>query len=316
MTSSVHEDSDVGPWSVAWQLATRTCAFARDISLFVVGGVLSDKIIAPISGGGGAILLMLEKEAKRVIAIAEASAVVPNLASNTTLFTMTEAGREQFVTAFPRYSSWLPPGPSSVFACAAWVLFVAFAVMWGVRVLWPKAGPEVIFMPNEGQHVERICTEIRRARRRVWLAMFMITEDVAEQVLSAHKRGLDVKIMVGRQHSIQASAGHALTLAGVPMVMDCSSSALTRHKFAVLDGTVLAGSFNWSCQAISANRENLCILRDVSLARTFAAEFQKLWLEFSADGKLGKMYDQDGGKPVEVQKVRRQRAATPPPKRS
>jgi hypothetical protein len=272
-----------------------------------------------LSNAGRALLSVFDKvESQRSFVTGKAwssvSAIVLERSDVTKLLAAADTGRDEFVAAFPRYAPWLPDqDPVALFTCAAWVLAVVFVVSWGLRSLWPKRGPEVLFFPNnDGQHLVKICEEIGRARRRVWVAMFVLTEDVlTKELLCAHKRGLDVRIIVEqKQLSMPGADAYWLAAAGIPVVTDGASWALMHHKFAVLDGTVLTGSFNWTHQAICANRENLCILRDSALTRTFATEFLKLWSEF----RSGQLEAKVEGK-VEEPRTRRQRAASPVPRK-
>jgi len=307
------------PWALAWQLTAETCFLARDASAFAFASLLPRALSETLSNVGGALLFVLgkvESQGSLVTskALSSASAIALERTDLAKLLVAADTRRDEFVAAFPRYAPWLPDqDPVAVFTCGAWVLAVVFVVLWGVRSLWPKRGPEVLFFPNnDGQHLIKICEEIGRARRRVWVAMFVLTEDVlTKELLCAYKRGLDVRIIVEqKQLSMPGADAYRLAAAGIPVVTDGSSWALMHHKFAVLDGTVLTGSFNWTHQAICANRENLCILRDGHVTRTFATEFLNLWEEF----RSGQLEVKEEGK-VEEPRTRRQRAASPVPRK-
>merc|ERR1712110_1330555 len=117
---------------------------------------------------------------------------------------------------------------------------------------------EVLFFPDkDGEHVARICQYVASARRRVWLAMFTLTDDdLSNELLRAHARGVDVRIIADDEQS-KCDGADVIRLAdaGVPATIDCSRARM-HHKFVVLDETVLSGSFNWTRQASRINFEN------------------------------------------------------------
>lgn len=56
------------------------------------------------------------------------------------------------------------------------------------------------------------------------------------------------------------------------------------NKFAVIDRKVLInGSFNWTFQATKFNQENVTVLENETLAAEYAAEFERLWKQFSSN---------------------------------
>ncbi|KAK0056514.1 mitochondrial cardiolipin hydrolase [Biomphalaria pfeifferi] len=67
---------------------------------------------------------------------------------------------------------------------------------------------------------------------------------------------------------------------GIPVRVN-DSSFLMHHKFVIVDEKILInGSFNWTYQAITGNKENVIITDDISVTSLFKAEFQRLWDEF------------------------------------
>jgi cardiolipin hydrolase len=53
------------------------------------------------------------------------------------------------------------------------------------------------------------------------------------------------------------------------------------HKFVIVDNILIAnGSFNWTRQAITGNRENVVITNEPQIVRNFCDEFEKLWIEY------------------------------------
>jgi len=202
-----------------------------------------------------------------------------------------EGWRSGFVEAFPAHAPLLP-STDLLPATFAWLLLASFLASRGARLLYGccrrrRSSPEVIFFPDKtGRHVARICKELASTRRRLFLAMFTLTDDVlSAEVLRAHARGVDVRIIVDDEQSeALGSDVQRLFEAGVPVVLD-DSPARMHHKFAVLDNVVLSGSFNWTRQASRANCENLCFMRDSAMVEAFSSEFSRLWREFRRRGR-------------------------------
>lgn len=215
-----------------------------------------------------------------------------------------EKHRAAFVASFPKHAAILQTGdmPELIAVCA-WIGF-AFALLsyaYDARQM-RRRRPEVMFFPDKsGKNVDRICCEIARARRRVWLAMFAFTDDLlSEALVRALDRGVDVRVIVDdEQCEMQGAEATWLAKRGVPVMTDASGARM-HHKFVVLDGTVLSGSFNWTRAASISNNENLCVLRDLSVVKAFACEFCTLWSKFG-----------DRGGRLHVRRARR-RCHTPP----
>ena len=54
------------------------------------------------------------------------------------------------------------------------------------------------------------------------------------------------------------------------------------HKFAVVDSAILlTGSFNWTRAAASKNVENCLVTSAPEAVAAYAAEFEKLWSNFT-----------------------------------
>ena len=61
-----------------------------------------------------------------------------------------------------------------------------------------------------------------------------------------------------------------------------NSPAHMHNKFVVIDGQVcITGSFNWTVQAVTANRENVLVTNNRECVQSFAGEFANLWTLFA-----------------------------------
>lgn len=190
----------------------------------------------------------------------------------------------EFLELHPQHAE-LMPDAFSFYSLLLWflaILLLSWRLSLGVcRHLWQS--PEILFFPDpSGAHVRHVCHLLRSSRKRMWIAMFTLTDDVlSQEILNAWERGVDVKVILDdEQCNVLGADAAKLQDAGVPLLLD-SDEARMHHKFAVLDACVLAGSFNWTKQASMSNWENLCILRDPVAVSPFAREFQRLWHSFA-----------------------------------
>jgi len=289
-----------GLWGTVWCLVVRIGALAVDMAAFSVVTMLGwmeahlpstclaiSKSLQQEFGASG-ISTKLSFATSKTITLLHSIVPVHWPAE---LSTATEVYRSAFLKRFPQHGAILQ-GQDMV-AVGLWLLLAWVLLRCMVRPWcgWRRQ-PEVLFFPDEsGRNLERICKEISCARRRVWLAMFTLTDDLlSDEVRSAHIRGLDVRVIVDDMQSyVKGGDAHWLANSGVPVTTD-KSDALMHHKFVVLDAKVLSGSFNWTKQASVANNENLCILHDSKIVNAFGREFKRLWSQFN--GRGGRLHNQ------------------------
>lgn len=276
-----------GLWGTAWCLSATTLALARD------GASFTAKAATPLSvwNTTSAIIASLPHFETRGFLVEKLGDGSVALITVARLAPTAEAFRKNFTLAFPSHASLLPEGDlAGLLAMLSWIsACLALACGSARTVCRRRIAPEVSFFPDPtGKQVERIIAEIAGARHRIWLAMFILTDDsLSAALLAAHQRGVDVRLVVDdAQRECLGADPKRLAEAGLPVVMDMAKAHM-HHKFAVIDSILLTGSFNWTRQASRANQENLMVLHDSSLVRAFAKEFSELWQEF--DGRGGRL---------------------------
>ncbi len=138
----------------------------------------------------------------------------------------------------------------------------------------------VCFTPG-GDCRSLILERINSAKRSIDLAIYTITNrELANALLSAHKRGVKVRI-ISDNSTAQSRDSKAQFLYDSGVGVRYDGFGLMHHKFAVFDGTsFLTGSYNWSNSAESRNNENIIIIDDTELARIFSEEFERMWRKF------------------------------------
>ena len=119
---------------------------------------------------------------------------------------------------------------------------------------------------------------LQRAEHKISVAMFTLTHpQLLEQLIQAHKRGIQVEVVVDRKSADGASknAVKLLCQAGIPVRLSTGSQTF-HHKLGIIDGKRVAfGSANWTKAAFTQNEECLVIVEELSEKQI--EKFKKLW---------------------------------------
>lgn len=134
---------------------------------------------------------------------------------------------------------------------------------------------------------------IDEAQQRIDATLFeMNSEPVAQALIAAHERGVQVRIVADDEHGFDIiespdSLIFDLEDAGIPVVADDhrSSGYLMHNKFFVFDGQkVWTGSTNITNNGMYNNNNNALLIRSARLAQYYTAEFEEMF----NDKKFGK----------------------------
>ncbi len=126
----------------------------------------------------------------------------------------------------------------------------------------------VVFSPKGGC-VAALVAGIATAKKSIRVQAYSFTHpDIYQALIAAHKRGVDVQVILDRSYLSSApGAANALRQAEVAVLID-SKHQIAHNKVTIIDDTaVFTGSFNYTRQAESSNAENLITItaRDVVL---------------------------------------------------
>jgi phosphatidylserine/phosphatidylglycerophosphate/cardiolipin synthase-like enzyme len=139
---------------------------------------------------------------------------------------------------------------------------------------------EVAFSPNGGA-TDLVVRTIDPAKTGIPVAAYSFnSKPISTAVLATHKRGVDVRVVVGKSNATaRYTAATFLANQGVLVRVDYQR-AIMHDKFIVVDGvTVETGSFNFTASADSKNAENLLVLHDPAVAERYQREWERLWGE-------------------------------------
>jgi phosphatidylserine/phosphatidylglycerophosphate/cardiolipin synthase-like enzyme len=130
--------------------------------------------------------------------------------------------------------------------------------------------------------LRRLRDLMRSCKATLDICVFTIADDrLTEAILECHARGVQVRVVSDddKQHDSGSDIAR-LRAGGVAVRLDDSPYHM-HHKFALVDGRLLAnGSFNWTRSATEKNDENLVVTDDANLVRVFGLQFEKLWQQF------------------------------------
>jgi phosphatidylserine/phosphatidylglycerophosphate/cardiolipin synthase-like enzyme len=163
------------------------------------------------------------------------------------------------------------------FASAAF----AFDPGAGKSAVSSSATVKAVFTPQDDV-AGQIADAVRHARRQILVQAFSFTHDgIAQSLIDAHKRGVEVKLIADREQTEKMDHGQVprIAAAGVPVWLDGEHQS-AHNKVMVIDaGTpaamVITGSFNFTKAAQYKNAENVVFLgSSEQLADAYARNWQ------------------------------------------
>lgn len=141
---------------------------------------------------------------------------------------------------------------------------------------------QVAFTP--GDDVYALLDEVvGSARERVLVQAYLFTsKKLAQTLIAAHRRGVDVQVLLdsGQLEKVKSSAAPLLARAGIPVWVETRYQN-AHNKVLIADpdapqATVVTGSFNFTWTAQHRNAENVLIIRrNKPLAARYAENWER-----------------------------------------
>ena len=135
---------------------------------------------------------------------------------------------------------------------------------------------------HEGTSLKKLVKILLKAKQNLDICVFTINcRELADAAVLLHKSGVVVRVLTDdEQMGSSGSQIEKFKREGIQVRHDVSSFFM-HHKFAVIDDVCLVnGSFNWTKQAVTGNRENVVITNDENVVKHFVEEFERLWEEY------------------------------------
>lgn len=138
--------------------------------------------------------------------------------------------------------------------------------------------PFVCFTPDKKCQLH-IIDHINDAKKSIRVQAYSFSDKaIANALVDAHKRGVDVKLILNKSNvdSLQSAKDIARD-AGILVKFD-SPKGIAHNKVIVIDDeTLITGSYNFSENAYKNNTENLLILIDPKLCKSYTENWHNRW---------------------------------------
>lgn len=146
-------------------------------------------------------------------------------------------------------------------------------------VVLGKTSVTPMFSPKDKIITTKVIPMVNNAKNYIYVPAFVLTHDkLAEALIVAKSRGVDVKIIVDATHtSSSRSKIKMLRTAKVPVKVENYAGKMHSKSMIIDDKYIVAGSMNFSQSGENRNDENVLIVEDERLARYYRGFFEYLW---------------------------------------
>lgn len=135
--------------------------------------------------------------------------------------------------------------------------------------------PVQVFFSPHGGCTEAVVGAIEGAKKTILVQAYSFTSaPIAEALVAAHTRGVDVRIILDKSQETDRRSDCALVhAASIPVWID-TVHGIAHSKVMILDSqAVITGSFNFTAAAEKSNAENLLVIHDPALAALYTANW-------------------------------------------
>lgn len=161
------------------------------------------------------------------------------------------------------------------------VIIIIFTACLMLPSAFAEQNIQIGFSP-EGSALKLVTETTNSAEKSIRLIGYSFTSpEVVRTLIDAHKRGVDVRVVVDRKGNRSKASMAALNLlanAGIP-TRTIAAYKITHDKVIIVDEkTTETGSFNYSRAADRSNSENVIVIRDnPDVAKIYLAHWQSRW---------------------------------------
>ena len=137
----------------------------------------------------------------------------------------------------------------------------------------------IYFSPQDKVIADKIIPLINGAKSYIYIPIFVIThEELSQAILNAHKRGVDVKLIVDATNSkISRSKVNYLRNSNIPVKVENYAGKMHTKAIIIDDEYLITGSMNLSKSGENKNDENCIIFHNQKLAKFFKGYFEYIW---------------------------------------
>jgi phosphatidylserine/phosphatidylglycerophosphate/cardiolipin synthase-like enzyme len=137
---------------------------------------------------------------------------------------------------------------------------------------------ELFFSPDDAVE-DRLVQLIADSNQRIQFLAYVFTSDpIADELLAAHQRGVEVQGVVESSQAEMLGSDYLRMLeAGLNVRRDSNPKSMHHKVILVDDSIVVTGSYNFSKSAKERNDENLMILHAPDVAAAYKQEFDRIF---------------------------------------
>lgn len=137
---------------------------------------------------------------------------------------------------------------------------------------------DIYFSPKDDIIYNELIPLVNRAKKYIYAPTFIIThEKLAQSLISAKQRGVDVKIILDATNTRTPSKISQLRNAGIPVKTENFAGKLHSKSLIIDDEYIVIGSMNFSVSGAKYNDENVLIIKDEKLSKFYKEFFNYLW---------------------------------------
>jgi phosphatidylserine/phosphatidylglycerophosphate/cardiolipin synthase-like enzyme len=139
---------------------------------------------------------------------------------------------------------------------------------------------EVYFSPEDGV-AKHVLQRLAAANSSIYFMTFSYTADaISDAMIAKVRAGLTVRGVFETQNAGGSGADFNRLQQGGVDVLEDGNCYILHHKVIVIDErTVITGSYNFTSSAERDNDENLVIVDDPALARSYLSEFERVYAQ-------------------------------------
>jgi len=159
------------------------------------------------------------------------------------------------------------------------------------EVLLSNISAKIYFSPQDKSITNAVLPIIKNAKKYIYIPTFVLTEKrVAEALIEAKNRGVDVKIIIDALSASNKHSKHGfLRDNGILVKTENYAGKMHSKSMIVDDEYTIIGSMNFSNSGEKRNDENLIVIKDSVIAKFYKEFFlyqwnriDNKWLKFNA----------------------------------
>jgi phosphatidylserine/phosphatidylglycerophosphate/cardiolipin synthase-like enzyme len=137
----------------------------------------------------------------------------------------------------------------------------------------------IYFSPTDSAIEKVIVPLVNNAKKYIYMPVFLITDKrLAQALINAKSRGVDVKLIVDATNSKAAYSKHRLLRQhGIPVKTENYGGKLHSKSIMIDDKYTVIGSMNFSKSGEAKNDENLIVIKDEKITKFYKTFFCYLW---------------------------------------